>query len=419
MPDTPHDLDTIVLATRNPGKVAELRTLFAGAGVRIVGIDDVAPNAPEPDEGTESFLANATLKATAYAAASGLPCLADDSGLEIDALAGAPGVISSHYTWDGRTEGEPAAMTRAQRDAANTARVLRELEGVPPEQRTARFVCQMVLAAPPFLPGAEGFQPSVRTQPEATTPSVTKRAGGRLPHWHLPGATTFVTFHAVPGVTISEDERQAILDACRHFDADRYHLHTACVMPDHVHLLLRTIVQPDGSCASLSDIIHSIKSYTANAIGTSRGSAGPLWQREYFDRIMRTPEAAEEADAYIQSNPVAASLAASPGEYPHLWRRGDHAIGLRPIGGLEALRSGEYPTSRVLATARGTFEGRIGIPPAVPRGNHGFGYDPVFLAGPDFARTGAELDPAEKNARSHRGAAARAMLEQINQLRAC
>lgn len=217
----PQTLDTVVIATRNPGKVAELRDLLADAGVEIVGIDDVRPGTPEPEEGTASFEANAAIKARAYAAATGLPCLADDSGLEVDALAGAPGVISSHYAWDGQTEGEPASLTRAQRDARNINRLLSELADVPPEQRAARFVCVMVLAA------------------------------------------------------------------------------------------------------------------------------------------------------------------------------GDE----------------------ILTTARGTFEGRIGEPPHVPRGSHGFGYDPVFLVAPHHERTSAELTADEKNAHSHRGEAARRMLDHLRLLR--
>ncbi|MFZ4576225.1 MAG: non-canonical purine NTP pyrophosphatase, partial [Phycisphaerales bacterium] len=165
-----------------------------------------------------TFEANATIKALAYCAALGKPCMADDSGLEIDALDGRPGVISSHYATDGRETG----ATREQRDLANNARVLRELQGVPSEYRSARFRCVIVLA--------------------------------------------------VPG----------------------------------------------------------------------RG---------------------------------------------------------------------------VVATASGSFEGRIGLPPDVPRGGHGFGYDPLFLVPPNYTASSSELTPAEKNARSHRGAAAREMANSLRSLR--
>ncbi|MFI4882172.1 MAG: non-canonical purine NTP pyrophosphatase, partial [Phycisphaerales bacterium JB064] len=89
-----------------------------------------------------TFEANATIKAVSYARQTGTMCLADDSGLVVDALGGAPGVISSHYSTNGAEDGR----SRAERDAANNARLLRELDGVPAERRTARFVCVMVLA---------------------------------------------------------------------------------------------------------------------------------------------------------------------------------------------------------------------------------------------------------------------------------
>lgn len=217
----------IVLATGNPHKVDEMRAIFAheglaAAGVEIVGLKDLPDPGRfrEPEEHGSTFEQNATIKALSYAEQTGEWCLADDSGLEIDALGGRPGVISSHYCTDGAETG----MTREQRDAANNARVLRELEGVPAERRTARFVCVMVLTAPP----------------------------------------------------------------------------------------------------------------------APRGKGTPL-----------------------------------------------------PL------------------LSRGVFEGRIGTPPRVPAGTNGFGYDPLFLVAPGFDRTSAEMTIDEKNAGSHRAAAARAMAEQI------
>jgi XTP/dITP diphosphohydrolase len=207
-------MDPIVIATGNAHKVAELRAIFADAGVPVVGLHDLPGHGRfrEPEEHGRTFEENAAIKARSYAEQTGRVCLADDSGLEVDALSGAPGVISSHYCTDGRDTG----LAREERDRLNNERLLRDLAGVPPEQRSARFVCVMALAAP--------------------------------------------------------------------------------------------------------------------------GRDAPL-----------------------------------------------------------------------CAATRGTFEGRIGLPGQVPRGVHGFGYDPLFLAAPDFTRTGAELRPSEKNARSHRGAAARAM----------
>lgn len=209
--------EPILLATGNPHKVQELRAVMDPLGIPIIGFADLEGGPfPEPTETGTNFEQNASIKALAYAAATGRLCLADDSGLEVDALQGRPGVISSHYCTDGREEG----LDRLTRDRLNNQRLLRELEGVPPEKRIARFVCVMALAAPGCL----------------------------------------------------------------------------------------------------------------------------------------------------------------------------------------------------LARTRGTFEGVIGMPPAVPRGTNGFGYDSVFLAGPELDRTGAELDPVEKNARSHRGKSARLLASRIKMI---
>ncbi|HYF14698.1 MAG TPA: non-canonical purine NTP pyrophosphatase [Phycisphaerales bacterium] len=202
----------IVIATGNPHKLEEIAAIFAGeglAGVQLRSLAELGKAFTEPCETGSTFEANASIKALSYAQQTGMLCLADDSGLEVDALGGKPGVISSHYATDGAETG----ASRAQRDAANNARLLRELVGVAPDKRSARFVCVMALAR-----------------------------GGSLLH-----------------------------------------------------------------------------------------------------------------------------------------------------------------------TSRGAFDGRIGVPPAVPRGGNGFGYDPLFLVAPGFARTGAELPPEEKNAKSHRAHAARQM----------
>lgn len=135
----------IVIASGNPHKVEELRAILGAAGIDAVGLADV-PGGPfdEPSESGTTFAENAAIKAIAYARATGRACLADDSGLEVDALGGRPGVISSHYASGGAETG----LARGERDRANNARLLRDLEGVPEHARSARFVCEMCLAAP-------------------------------------------------------------------------------------------------------------------------------------------------------------------------------------------------------------------------------------------------------------------------------
>lgn len=208
----------IVFASQNPGKIRELQALTTGLDVEIIGLSDLGRPFDEPIEDGETFLDNATIKALQYAKETGLHCLADDSGLIVDALDGKPGVISSHYAFDGDTQGQAAGLSRQQRDDLNNARLMHDLEGVADTDRTARFTCTMVLAS------------------------------------------------------------------------------------------------PDG---------------------------------------------------------------------------------------------------QVLAHTRGDFEGRIGQPGDVPRGEHGFGYDPLFLVAPDFARTSAQLSPQEKNSMSHRAKAVGAMMQKL------
>jgi len=126
----------LVFATRNPGKLVELRQLLAGAS--MLGIDEAAARIgraiPEVDEDRDTFAGNAEKKAREVSRATGLPALADDSGLEVDALDGAPGVWSARYAGPGAS------------DAANNAKLLAALAGVPPERRTARFRAVLALA---------------------------------------------------------------------------------------------------------------------------------------------------------------------------------------------------------------------------------------------------------------------------------
>lgn len=254
---TPHPPEPIVLATGNQHKVAEMRGLFSryspepARTIPILSLNEAIPEhacAVEPDESGTTFQQNATIKAVSYAQQTGRLCLADDSGLQIDALDGAPGVISSHFCTDGREEG----LSREERDRRNNELVLERLRGVPSEKRAARFVCVMVLAVPP------GWKPR-RSMP------------------------------AVP--------------------------------PYHEH--------------------------------------DPLWNlTTRLDAIARDP---------VHAHPLLA--------------------------------------------ARGEFKGRIGVPPRVPSGKHGFGYDPLFLVAPDYRITSAELDPIEKNCVSHRARAVNQMLD--------
>ena len=140
-------MPALLFATTNPYKVIEVRAALAPLGYEVTSLDALAEIPPEPVEDADSFRGNARLKAFAYARATGLECLAEDSGLEVDALGGAPGVHSARYSG----EGGP----RAERDRANNEKLLRALEGIPAERRTARFVCAMCVAQPDGIIVAE------------------------------------------------------------------------------------------------------------------------------------------------------------------------------------------------------------------------------------------------------------------------
>jgi len=135
-------METIVVATGNPGKLGEIREVLGDLSVSVLGLKDLTP-IEEPDETGQTFAENARDKALYYAEKTNLPCLADDSGLKVDALNGAPGVHSARYA-----AGEVAPdAPRAATDAANNAKLLDALADVPEEKRTARFVCHLALAA--------------------------------------------------------------------------------------------------------------------------------------------------------------------------------------------------------------------------------------------------------------------------------
>ncbi len=122
----------LLFATTNQGKLRELRELV-GDTVEVVSLKELPP-IPEPEETGATFEQNAEIKARAYSNATGLPALADDSGLSVDALGGRPGVHSARYA-----EGD---------DKARYEKLLRELSGVPEDKRTAAFVCALCLVVP-------------------------------------------------------------------------------------------------------------------------------------------------------------------------------------------------------------------------------------------------------------------------------
>jgi XTP/dITP diphosphohydrolase len=128
----------LVLATTNPHKLREIREILGPLGVLLRGLHETGREVAEPVESGSTFEANARLKAMTYARALGQTCLADDSGLEVDALGGAPGVHSARYAGLG--------ATREERDQANREKLVTELRKLGQVTRTARLVCTLCVA---------------------------------------------------------------------------------------------------------------------------------------------------------------------------------------------------------------------------------------------------------------------------------
>lgn len=156
-------MNKILIASRNSGKIKEYRELLRDLPLAILSLaDDNFSGLPEVEETGQTFRENALLKARAAAGATGLMALADDSGLEVDYLQGAPGVYSSRYAGPGND------------DQANNDKLLKALAGVPLQQRGGRFRCVIALVAPG---GKEFFSEGVCAGRIAFQPSGSKGFG--------------------------------------------------------------------------------------------------------------------------------------------------------------------------------------------------------------------------------------------------
>lgn len=128
-------MDTLVIASKNIGKIEEIRDMLSDLPLKIHSLNNF-PNAPDIEESGRTFLENALIKARTITEFTGMPVLADDSGLEVDYLAGGPGIFSSRYAGADATDGE------------NNKKLLMALQNVPAEQRGASFRCVLVLYRP-------------------------------------------------------------------------------------------------------------------------------------------------------------------------------------------------------------------------------------------------------------------------------
>jgi RecG-like helicase/REP element-mobilizing transposase RayT len=150
----------------------------------------------------------------------------------------------------------------------------------------------------------------------------------RLPHFEKPWAIYAVTIGTKSRRCLSPQARTIVLDALRHFHNQRYELFAVCVMPDHVHFLIQPWPKENDDEGSvifwpLSELLHSIKSFSAHQINELEGRKGTIWERERFDRYVRSDRDLEEKFSYILRNPWDAGVAGQNEDYPWVWTQGD------------------------------------------------------------------------------------------------
>ena len=189
--------------------------------------------------------------------------------------------------------------------------------------------------------------------PDASSLSTryTKR---RLPHYDRPYGVYHVTFSTRNKRVLSPEGRTIVVNAFRHFHRERYQLFAVCVMPDHVHVLFQPLVKTTDAEQkpifwSVGELMHSIKSFTANEINKVEGKSGePVWEKESFDRLMRSDADVEEKFLYITGNPWRDGTVKSTEDYDWLWTSEDSGSQDANRGPLEAGAPQSERESRVL-----------------------------------------------------------------------
>ncbi|MEJ6481109.1 transposase [Nostoc punctiforme UO1] len=142
----------------------------------------------------------------------------------------------------------------------------------------------------------------------------------RLPHWELDGAVYFITFNTWEKLELSLEAREIVFNCCLFFDKNRYRIFVLVVMTNHVHLLIQPLLKSENEFWSLSNIMKSIKGYSAKQIPKVMKHLGTVWQDERYDRIIRNDEEFQQYWEYIRQNPVKAGLSSSSENYPFFWQ---------------------------------------------------------------------------------------------------
>src|SRR6266513_2023275 len=175
----------------------------------------------------------------------------------------------------------------------------------------------------------DGVAPS-RTFPETQSGEGAAYSRRRLPHFEKPWAIYAVKIGTKSRRCLSPITRTIVLDTLRHFHNKRYELFAACVMPDHVHFLIQPWPKESDDAGNatfwpLSELIHSIKSFSAHEINEIDKKKGAVWERERFDRYVRSDRDLQEKFHYILRNPWDSGVAKQNEDYPWVWTQDDEA----------------------------------------------------------------------------------------------
>ena len=164
--------------------------------------------------------------------------------------------------------------------------------------------------------------------------TITRR---NLPHYQEPGRTYFITFRVREG-EIPIQARQLVLDSCLFWNGKKCKVHACVIMPDHVHILLTPFQKKDEEgFYNLTEILHSIKSYSSHAIQKMMGRSGIFWLVETFDRMIRSEEDFSEKWGYIRNNPVKNGLVENVEDYPYMYEENREDNHLNNTGGTPVL----------------------------------------------------------------------------------
>ncbi|HVY68508.1 MAG TPA: alanine--tRNA ligase-related protein, partial [Verrucomicrobiae bacterium] len=201
-----------------------------------------------------------------------------------------------------------------------------------------------------------------RTSPgNSSVAAGAKFSRRRLPHFEKPWAIYHITFSTEGRQVLSPEERTIVLDCVRHWNDRRYRLSAACVMPDHMHMLIQPGIESQDAEGkpvffSLTTILHTIKSFTAHEINKRRGREGSVWQTESFDRYIRSDSDLEEKFLYICRNPWDSGVVSLSENYPWLWTpEAGFAVSPLSEGGEKSVRrAAEHSTPAACAPQRGT-----------------------------------------------------------------